>query len=226
MPIRINLLAEAQAAEELRRRDPAKRAAWVAFIVVAGALCWSSYLQARVIIANSNLTARMNASDSLAKQYAAAIDNQKKLGEVETKLAALASYTSNRFLQANVLDSLMHCTVDGIQITHLRTEQGYDVTAPVKAGTGDDGKKIAAKPGGSVEKNKLILDVKDSSQNPGDEQITKYITALAATPYFKNHNITTNNIQMRITGNLMVDADTGKPYIPFNLECTYPNLTR
>ena len=30
MPIRLNLLAEAQAAEDLRRRDPVKRALWLA----------------------------------------------------------------------------------------------------------------------------------------------------------------------------------------------------
>ena len=40
MPIRINLLAEAQAAEEMRRRDPVKRALWGASIVVVGVIAF------------------------------------------------------------------------------------------------------------------------------------------------------------------------------------------
>ena len=35
MPIRLNLLAEAQAAEEARRRDPVKRAIWLAALIIA-----------------------------------------------------------------------------------------------------------------------------------------------------------------------------------------------
>ena len=34
MPIRLNLLAEAQAAEEARRRDPVKRAVWMAALII------------------------------------------------------------------------------------------------------------------------------------------------------------------------------------------------
>ena len=56
MPIRLNLLAEAQAAEEMRRRDPVKRALWVAALIVALMLVWSSYLQLRATLANSVVT--------------------------------------------------------------------------------------------------------------------------------------------------------------------------
>ena len=41
MPIHINLLAEAQAAEELRRRDPVKRAIFIGISLVIVALMWS-----------------------------------------------------------------------------------------------------------------------------------------------------------------------------------------
>jgi len=42
MPIRLNLLAEAQAAEEARRRDPVKRAIWIGALLVSVVLVWSS----------------------------------------------------------------------------------------------------------------------------------------------------------------------------------------
>ena len=41
MPIHINLLAEAQAAEELRRHDPVKRAIFIGISLVVVALMWS-----------------------------------------------------------------------------------------------------------------------------------------------------------------------------------------
>lgn len=44
MPIRLNLLAEAQAMEEMRRRDPVKRAIWVGSLLVAVALAWAGYV--------------------------------------------------------------------------------------------------------------------------------------------------------------------------------------
>src|SRR5581483_10290513 len=197
MPIRINLLAEAQALEEMRRRDPAKRAIWAGAVIIAGVLCWACVLWSRCWALSSTLDRYAKDSDGLAKQYAAVTDNQKKLNDAEAKLEALNRYSSNRFLQANVLDSLMHLPTDvvaSVQVTHLKTEQAFEVTAPSKAVTTEDGKKLPAKPGASVEKNKLVLDAKDTSANPGDEQIAKFINALAATPYFQAHKITTNNI--------------------------------
>ena len=49
MPLRINLLAEAQAAEELRRRNPVKRALWIGGFIVALILLWSSTLQVQLM---------------------------------------------------------------------------------------------------------------------------------------------------------------------------------
>src|SRR5437588_812625 len=55
MPIRINLLSEAQAAEELRRKDPVKRAVLASALLVAGMLCWGSTLQFKIITSKSGL---------------------------------------------------------------------------------------------------------------------------------------------------------------------------
>ena len=56
MPIRLNLLAEAQAAEEARRRDPVKRAILAAAFLVAIMLAWSSWLQGRAMLASNQLS--------------------------------------------------------------------------------------------------------------------------------------------------------------------------
>ena len=45
MPIRINLLAEAQAAEELRRKNPVKRGIWIGGFLVLVVILWIAKLQ-------------------------------------------------------------------------------------------------------------------------------------------------------------------------------------
>src|SRR5512133_552686 len=55
MPIRINLLAEQQAAEEARRRDPVKRALWVGGGLVALMVVWIVLLQLRLASAKAEL---------------------------------------------------------------------------------------------------------------------------------------------------------------------------
>jgi hypothetical protein len=49
---------------------------------------------------------------------------------------------------------------------------------------------------------------------------------LAATTYFKDEHISTNNIQLRNLGVAQIDTETGKPYVQFTLECVYPDKVR
>ena len=187
MPIRINLLAEAQAAEDVRRRDPVKRSIYVASVFIAMVLVWISSLQVKIMADNvrlGNLQGRLN---SHTNDYNQIVKNQVVLADVNEKLAGLNRLAANRFLQAPMLDSLMHAPVDGIQITKMHTEQGYDVTAEVQPVKNEAGKVVAAgKPAASVERAKLILDAKDTSANPGSEQINKFKETLAHTPYFES----------------------------------------
>ena len=55
MPIRINLLAESQALEDMRRRDPVKRAIWVGVFLGLVILAWSSSLQLKAMVAKGKL---------------------------------------------------------------------------------------------------------------------------------------------------------------------------
>ena len=55
MPIRINLLAEAHAAEELRRKDPVKRGIYGAVVVVSCVLIWALTLQLKIMAAKHEL---------------------------------------------------------------------------------------------------------------------------------------------------------------------------
>jgi hypothetical protein len=212
MPIRINLLAEAQAAEEVRRRDPAKRAGWAALILISGIVMWICLLQAKIIVVNSALNGKVGQLNLMTNQYTEVMANQNKLREVSGKLTALNRFAEARYLEANPLDALMRASVDGIQVIRLRTDQSIDSVV--------DPKPL------STEKDTLILDVKDGSANPGNEQINKYKQVLAATPYFKAEHISTNNIQLRNLGVAQIDTESGKPYVQFTLECVYPEKVR
>jgi hypothetical protein len=55
MPINLNLLAETQIAEDLRRRDPVKRAIYAGSFLVVLALVWWSSLLLEVVIKRSEL---------------------------------------------------------------------------------------------------------------------------------------------------------------------------
>src|ERR1051325_10817610 len=125
MPIRINLLAESQALEELRRRDPVKRAIWVGALLVAATLSWSGYLQARTTLARGEL-ARLEAKLSVhTNDYQVVLGHRRKLGEINFKLAALQQLSTNRFLYGNILNALQVTTIDDVQLVSFKADQSY-----------------------------------------------------------------------------------------------------
>src|ERR1700741_2951130 len=98
MPININLLAEAQAAEELRRRDPVKRAGLVAVVLVLAVLVWSGSLQVKLISDNAKLSRLESSLSARTNQYHQILADEAKLTEIKAKLVALQSMTRSRFL--------------------------------------------------------------------------------------------------------------------------------
>ena len=135
MAIHINLLAESQALEEMRRRDPVKRAIWVGAIVGALVLAWSGYLQAKAMVMRGEVTrleAQTKARETAYKQIR---EHEKKLEEANNKLMSLQRLATNRFLNGTVLDALQHTTVDDVQLMHLKIANDYEPIAEIKAKT-------------------------------------------------------------------------------------------
>jgi hypothetical protein len=115
MPIRINLLAEQQAAEEARRRDPVKRAALYASLAVVAVLLWSGNLQFKI----SGLKSEVSALDGRFKQiesnFLQVSNNNKESGLIRKKLESLQHYTTNRFAWASALNALQFVADDGVR---------------------------------------------------------------------------------------------------------------
>jgi len=225
MPIRINLLAEAQAAEELRRRDPVKRALWLCGLVVVLVLAWSSSLQVKIMREKEKLGTMERKLNAQANEYQQVIADQKRLVETDQKLASLRQLAANRFLWASVLNELQQTTVPDVQLLQLKSEQTFLVTEEVRPRTNEFNKVIPGKPATVTEKVALALKARDTGPGPGD-QVAKFKDAIANAPYFQTLLGKTNEVKLTNLSTPQTDADSGRPFVQFTLECRLPERVR
>lgn len=224
MPIRINLLAEAQVTEDLRRRDPVKRFIAAGVLLVIAALVWSSWLQVKATMANSNLSQVQAQIATKTNEYQRVVADLKKVSDINAKLDALQKLSTNRFLQGNLLNALQQTPITGIQFARVRLDQSYIITEGTPAQKDNNGKRVPGRPGQSMERIQLTLDARDSSFNPGD-QVNKFKDALGEQPYFKEMLIKTNAVRLSNLSAPQPGLD-GKTFVLFTLECSFPDKTR
>jgi hypothetical protein len=224
MPIRINLLAETQALEDLRRRDPVKRAILGGFVLVAVMLAWSSSLMVKTMVVKSDQSRMESELNSRTNDYRQVLDNKRKLADDYQKLAALHRLSTNRFLVGDFLDAFQRTTVDGVQLVHLRLDLNYTLTdeAKGKKDDGDDG--TPAKPAVATEKISFALNAKDLSVPAGDA-VNRFRESLSTFPYFKQKLGEQNGIRLKSLSAAQTDLD-GKPFILFALEASLPEKKR
>jgi hypothetical protein len=130
MPIRINLLAEQQAAEEARRKDPVKRAIIIGAALVALAVAWTLVTFMQVKAQRSEyvrLEAEFKSIDDKAKGVRAL---QAEVGDFERRLISLNRYSTNRILWASMLDALQNATMPQIRLKSVSANQRYTTNPP------------------------------------------------------------------------------------------------
>jgi len=224
MPIRLNLLAEAQAAEDLRRRDPVKRATWIGGVLVSLMLIWSLSIQFKAILAKQQLS-RVDADMAAHKsEHQVVQEDLLKLSETTNKLGSLRLLSASRLLHGTMLNVLQQSVVDDITMTKLKIEQQYAVTEEIKAKTNAN-RVIPGKPATVTEKITVTLDARDASVNPGDERVNSYKEKLAAHSYFQSVLGKTNEVRLLNLSRPTSSADGGA-YVDFSLEIRYPEKTR
>jgi Tfp pilus assembly protein PilN len=223
MAIKINLLAEAQAAEELRRRDPVKRAIFLGASLVVLMLVWGGMSQINASLANERLTGVQTAIEAHNSEYTNVLANLNKIALAKKKLEALQKLQASRFLQGNLLNALQQATVDGVQLTRMRMEQTYFLTEGTASQT-NDVRVIQGRPATSRERIVLLLDARDSSASPGD-QVNKFKQAIAEQPYFKTVLDKTNGVELVGLPSLQTGPD-GKAFALFTVQCNFPEQTR
>ena len=223
MPIRINLLSEAKATEELRRHDPVKRVIFCGAFLVVLMLVWSSSLLLEGMLAKKAVTDRQTQIELSTNEFQQVMINLQKIGEVKQKLEALKKLTDSRFLQGNLLNALQQAHVDGVRLTRLSVDQKYFNKEGTASKTNEFG-VIPGRPGTVTEKIVVTLDARDSSASPGD-QVNKMKDAVANQTYFKTALNKTNSVQLVNLSAPQVSPD-GKSFVLFTLECDFPEVTR
>jgi hypothetical protein len=224
MPIRINLLAEAQAEEDLRRRDPVKRSLIIGGLTVAAFLVWFSSIWANSVWENRQLTQIDGEIQTRTNEFSQVLTNQKRALEAQRRLEALNKYTASRFLQANLLDAVQKIYVPNVQITRLRLDQNYASTPGLPPVTNNIG-VIAGRPGVATERILMTLDAKDSSANPGD-QINRFKEAIASQDYLKGLLDKTNSVRLSAPPSAPQSISDGKFFVMFTLECRFSDKAR
>jgi hypothetical protein len=225
MPIRLNLLAEAQAIEELRRKDPVKRAVWIGALLVAGMLVWSSSIYVTTLMAKSDLSAREGAISQRSDKYDEIVKQKNKVDDMHHKLGKLDELATNRFLNGNLLDALQQVSLSDVHLMRIKVDQLYGLTPEVKAQTNKQGKVTNPGKAPTIKETILVqLEARDASANPGD-QVNKYKDILSTNTYFATTLSKTNGVRLAYVGNLTALPDT-KAFKLFTVECRYPEHTR
>ncbi len=224
MPILINLLAEAQAAEELRRRDPVKRSLWGAGVAVALVVLWCAVIQARTMRANSELKKHEAHWNSIEKKHAAVTEDLKESAAIERKLSSLNRLSTNRFLLGSTLNALQLAVVDQVQAVRLKTEQTFTFIDPVPAKT-NTSKTVPAKPAAAVEKIGITIEAKD--WNPVDQNYNKFKEAIAKSPAFQTNLLKTDALRLTSLSKPSYEpSDPARPFVTFTLEMQFPEIRR
>ena len=212
MPIRINLLAEALADEDLRRRDPVKRSIYIGALLVALSLVWFSSTWLEFMIEKNGLNQVHDEIQSKTNDFNQVQGNLKKIADAQRRLDALQLLNSTRFLQGNLLNALQQVYVPNVQLTRVRIDQSYSASG--------GGKQAAA----VTEKITLLLDAKDFSANPGD-QVNRFKSTLADQEYFKSNLEPTNGVKVSNISALQSSVGN-KPFVLLTLECHFPDKIR
>jgi hypothetical protein len=223
MPIRINLLNEHLAEEDLRRRDPVKRALFIGGFLVALSLVWLSSVFVETKLVQQKKAQVENEIRSHTNDFSRVQSDLKKIAEGQKRLGALQQLSANRFLQGNLMNALQQVYVPNVQLIKLKVEQSYAYKEGSPQQTTANG-VVPGRPATSTEHIVVILDAKDSSPSPGDA-VNRYKDAIAKLDYFKSSLNLTNGVSL---ANLSAPqtAPNGKPFVLFTLECRFTDKTR
>lgn len=226
MPIRINLLAEAQAAEEERRRDPVKRGTFVAACLVSLVAAWAMTLQFKVIAAKMELNGLDSKWKAIEQNYKAAVAAQRSSTETEQKLAALQRMSTNRFLWGNALNAFQQAlgTMDDVQIVRLKTDQLYSLNEGTPNRTNGTS-VIPGKPATATEKISLLLDAMDTSPQPG-RRVNQLKESIPTVPFFKDKLTKTNGVMLMSRSAPNNSPNGRQTFVMFQLKCSFPDKTR
>lgn len=218
MPIKLNLLAEAQAQEEMRRKDPVKFAMFGGVLLVVIMLVWFSATWLTNLTTSSRLNQIKAEIAAHTNDFAVVKLNQKRIDDCQKRLESLDKLSSARFLQGRLLDAIQQIYVPNVAMIRVRVGQNFSVKEGATTKSGVHG------PSSIIESTLLTIDAKDSSANPGD-QVNRFKDSFDRHPYFKSV-LMPNGVRLAGPPSAAQTGVDGKTFVQFTLECRYPDITR
>ena len=238
MPVRINFLSEAIAAEEERRNDPVKRSMWIGVFCVFLVLLWYSTLLFEQMVVSSRLEEKKTEWSRLEPSNKDLREASNGIRDAMAKITALDRLSTNRFLWAPVLNAIQYTMVeDRVQLVRLNGQQSYVVLLPPKEDpkkkTSAPGEKAApapkkkkkATPASSTEKVLLTLDARDVGAQ-SEQNFNAFIDAIGQSPYFKA-NLETGGLRLaKLLPPTSEGGSADKAFTLFTVECKFPDKER
>lgn len=222
MPIKINLLAEAQAAAEMRRKDPVKRGVWVGSFLVCLVLLWIGKLYLDTYFEDKNYTHIQADWLSKTNKYAEVTNENAQVGVVEQKLKQLEFLSTNRFLWAPVLNALQKTVDPDVHVFKLIGEQKFTFEYPHDVGSGATLQHLGK---ATVENDTLTIEARD--YRPGGQHSSKYKDALCSFDYFTQRLQRRDGFVLTQLGPLTPDpVDLNKQFVEFTLVAHFPEIRR
>ncbi len=239
MPVRINLLSEAIAAEEERRNDPVKRSMWIGVFCVFLVLLWYSTLLFEQMVVSSRLEEKKTEWSRLEPSNKDLREASNGIRDAMTKITALDRLSTNRFLWAPVLNAIQYTMVeDRVQLVRLNGQQSYVVLLPPKEDSKKKEKaspsekaapapkkKKKTNPASATEKVLLTLDARDVGAQ-GEQNFNAFIDAIGQSPYFKA-NLETGGLRLaKLLPPTSEGGSADKAFTLFTVECKFPDKER
>jgi hypothetical protein len=215
-------LAEAQAAEELKKRDPVKRAIWVGAFVVFLVVLQASAVWVKYLVARGHLQTEQNQWKSVEPRSLAVGEEAKRLAEMQKKLGSLFRLSTNRFLWGSALDALQECVVDQVQVTEIKVSQKFTEVLAAKKRVGPKDVNI---PAAQIEKISLTIEAKD--YNPPDQNFNKFKAKLLESPFFKRYLTNAESVRLASLSSVEFNAlEPNRSFTTFTLDCDFPETSR
>ena len=227
MPIRINLLAEAQAAEELRRKDPVKRAFILGAVCVAAMAVVSLVIQSGVMSTNHKADVFNRRIQAVTNEFSVVMTDKDRLEQLNLNIRGLDLLAAERFLNGTLLNSLQKVSVDNVQMIRLRVDHSYALTEETKSKptATTPGPAKVLKPATATEKITLLVEARDTGANPGD-QVTKFKDALSKSDHFQKMLGTNNQLRLVNRSPPLLHPESGRLGVQFTLEARLPDQVR
>jgi hypothetical protein len=219
MPIRINLLAEDLHAAEVRRRDPVKRAVFLAVVVVGSVVAWYLSLMAQKGLKSGTVARNKEALAAIEVDAKAAREALSGVTGLETRIKQLHTLATNRVLWGSFLNAMQQVVVPEVPLMQMRVYQNYQIEAARMDGR-------VPQPAKSTEIISIAITARDYGK-PSDQLYDRFRQQVLGNDWLKSRLDDERGITFESFGGPTPDRnDASKSFVPFTMRMNFKRVER